>query len=153
MGILPLLAEAQESIGDAAEVVRAAAQHSWEAAIIALIIIGGMVAFGWLTKQLLQRHLTVEERTLNEAKAREERLASRVSTLEDLIRGELLTLIRQNSETMGKVLSAADSICRASEQMVRTLDRFTSVLDVRPCLLSSAKQQVLLEALQRQDES
>lgn len=151
MGVLSLLA--QESIGDAARVVEVAAQHSWEAAIIAVIIVTGMAAFAWLTKQLLQRHLAVEERTLNEAKAREDRLSTRVSTLEDLIRGELLTLIRQNSEAMGRVLAAADSICRASEQMVRTLDRFTSVLDVRPCLLPVTKQPALIEAIQKHKES
>lgn len=125
---------------DPTEAIAAATRYSWEAGLLAVIVISGFFSFGWMLKVIMQRHLSVEERTLQDAREREVRLALRVTALEDLVRTELLALIRVNSETMGKVLSAADSICRASERMVQTLDRFTAVLDVRPCLLSTAEQ-------------
>lgn len=133
---MPIFAQ----IPDAADTIANANRYSWEAGLLALIVVSGFFSFGWLMKAIMQRHLAVEERTLQDAREREVRLAGRVTALEDLVRTELLALIRNNSETMGKVLAAADSICRASERMVQTLDRFTAVLDVRPCLLSTAAQ-------------
>jgi hypothetical protein len=132
-------------IPDPTDVIQHASNYSWEAGLLAFIVVTGFISVGWMLKVIMQRHLTVEERTLNDAKEREVRLSGRVTTLEDLVRTELLNLIRANSETMGKVLGAADSICRASERMVQTLDRFTAVLDVRPCLLSTAAQLRIIE--------
>ena len=130
---------------DPTDVIQHASDYSWEAGLLALIVVSGFLGSGWMLKIVMQRHLTIEERTLNDAREREVRLSARVTTLEDLVRTELLSLIRCNSETMGKVLGAADSICRASERMVQTLDRFTAVLDVRPCLLSTATQLRIVE--------
>lgn len=137
---------------DPTDTIAAANRYSWEAGLLALIVVSGFFSFGWMLKVIMQRHLAVEERTLTDARDRELRLASRVTALEDLVRTELLALIRANSETMGKVLSAADSICRASERMVQTLDRFTSVLDVRPCLLSTAEQLRVARSVAKTDE-
>lgn len=125
---------------DASEVIQGATGHSWEAGLLALIVVSGFVSFGWMVKILMQRHLSVEERTLTEARDREMRLATRVTSLEDTVRGELMVLIRTNSETMGKVLSAADSICQASNRMILTLERFSAMLEFRPCLLTLAEQ-------------
>jgi hypothetical protein len=134
---------------DPTDTIANANRYSWEAGLLAMIVICGFAAFGWTIKIMMTRHLAIEERTLLEAKDREIRLSTRVSALEDLVRTELLSLIKGNSETMGKVLSAADSICRASDRMVMTLDRFTSVLDVRPCLLSTSEQ---LRIVRRQQD-
>lgn len=130
---------------DPTDVIQHASNYSWEAGLLAFIVVTGFCSVGWMMNVIMQRHLAVEERTLADAKEREVRLSGRVTTLEDLVRTELLALIRANSETMGKVLGAADSICRASERMVQTLDRFTAVLDVRPCLLSTAAQLRIIE--------
>ena len=130
---------------DPTDVLQHAADYSWEAGLLALIVVSSFVSFGWMMKVIMQRHLAVEERILNDAREREARLSTRVTTLEDLVRTELLTLIRGNSEMVGKMLAATDSIIRASERMIDTLTKFTSVLDVRPCLLSTAEQQRLAQ--------
>jgi hypothetical protein len=125
---------------DPTDVLQHAADYSWEAGLLALIVVSSFVSFGWMMKVIMQRHLAVEERILNDARDREKRLSERVTTLEDLVRTELILLIRTNSEMVGKMLAATDSIIRVSERMIDTLTKFTSVLDVRPCLLSAAEQ-------------
>ena len=72
---------------------------------------------------------------MRESSEREVRLSSRVTHLEEMIRTELMVALRQNSEVMGKMLSASDAIIRAADSMTRALERFTQILDVRPCLL------------------
>ena len=125
---------------DPADVIQHASDYSWEAGLLALIVVSSFVSFGWMIKVIMQRHLSVEERILNDAREREKRLADRVTLLEDLVRTELISLIRSNSEMSGKMLSAMETIIRASERMIDTLTKFTSILDVRPCLLSTAEQ-------------
>ena len=125
---------------DPTDVITHAADYSWEAGLLALIVVSSFVSFGWMMKVIMQRHLAVEERILNDARDREARLAARVTMLEDLVRSELINLIRSNGEMSGKMLSAMETIIRASERMIETLVKFTNVLDVRPCLLSAAEQ-------------
>jgi hypothetical protein len=125
---------------DPTDVIQHASDYSWEAGLLALIVVSSFVSFGWMMKVIMQRHLAVEERILNDARDREARLAARVTMLEDLVRSELINLIRSNGEMSGKMLSAMETIIRASERMIETLVKFTNVLDVRPCLLSAAEQ-------------
>lgn len=117
----------------AEEAIEAAARRGWEAVLLVVIILSTFVCFGWVIRRLMA-----------EASTREDRLAARVTHLEEMIRTELMAALRQNSEVMGKVLSAADAIVRAADRMTQTLDRFTSILDVRPCLLPSAEQRRLI---------
>ena len=114
--------------------LEAARDRGWEAVVLVIIIATSFAGFGWIIKRIM-----------HEASAREERLAARVTHLEEMIRTELMAALRQNSEVMGKVLSAADSIVRAADNMSRTLERFTSILDVRPCLLPSVEQRMLMK--------
>jgi hypothetical protein len=123
----------------------AASRASWEATVLVVIMLAGMSFVGYMLKQIMARHLATEERILREANERETRLAARVSQLEDMIRGELVQMIRANSEAMGRVLAASEAICNAANRMTQTLDRFTSVLDVRPCLLPVAEQRRLIK--------
>ena len=125
---------------DPTDVIQHASNYSWEAGLLALIVVSSFVSFGWMMKTIMQRHLAVEERILADARDREARLAARVTQLEDLVRTELINLIRSNGEMSGKMLSAMETIIRASERMIETLVKFTNVLDVRPCLLSAAEQ-------------
>ena len=125
---------------DPTDVITHAADYSWEAGLLALIVVSSFVSFGWMMKVIMQRHLAVEERILNDARDREARLAARVTMLEDLVRTELINLIRSNGEMNGKTLSAMETIIRASERMIETLVKFTNVLDMRPCLMAAAEQ-------------
>jgi hypothetical protein len=85
---------------------------------------------------------------MKEANERESRLSMRVGNLEDIIRTELLQALKANSESMGRMLTACESICRAADQMTATLERFTSILDVRPCLLPVAEQRRIMKDLE-----
>ena len=116
------------------EALEAAARRGWEAVLLVVLILATFVCFGWVIRKLMA-----------ESSEREQRLAARVTHLEEMIRTELMAALRTNSEVMGKVLMAADSIVRAADNMSRTLERFTSILDVRPCLLPSVEQRKLLK--------
>lgn len=121
-------------IPGADEAIAAASRSGWEAVLLVVVMLAVCSAF-WL----------VMNKNMNEAKTREDRLAARVTQLEDVIRTELLGALKMNSETMGKVLQASDSIVRAADRMTQTLEKFTSILDVRPCLLPVAEQRRLLK--------
>ena len=116
------------------EALESAARRGWEAVLLVVLILATFACFGWVIRKLMA-----------ESSDREQRLAARVTHLEEMIRTELMAALRQNSEVMGKVLSAADSIVRAADNMSRTLERFTSILDVRPCLLPSVEQRKLMK--------
>jgi Trp operon repressor len=116
------------------EAVEAATRRGWEAVVLVIVMIVGGGFFGWVFKRLL-----------TESSEREIRLATRVTHLEELIRTELMVALRQNSEVMGKMLAASDAIIRAADSMTRALERFTSILDVRPCLLPNVEQRKLLK--------
>ena len=124
---------------DPTDVISHASDYSWEAGLLAFIVISGFISVVWMMKIIMQRHLAVEERILNDSREREKRLADRVTLLEDLVRTELISLIRSNSEMSGKMISAMETIIRASDRMIETLTKFTAVLDVRPCLLTAAE--------------
>lgn len=129
------------------ETVKEAARHGYEAMLLAVIVLGSMALFGWLVKAMMNRHLDTEKEILAEAKAREERLASRVTTLEDTIRIELLSVIKENSQMMGQVLNATEAITQAADRMVDTLTRFMSIMESRPCLLSNTQLKAITDKL------
>ncbi len=129
-----------QAIDEAMRVIDTAAGHGWEAALLAVIVLTTFGAFGWMMKLVMMRHLEIERRTMDEARGREERLAARVSHLEDLIQTELMGMIRQNSETMGRVLAAADSMIRASESLVVSFNRFAVAVEICPVMNTLSKQ-------------
>jgi hypothetical protein len=123
-------------------VSKAAREGNYESVVLVIIMLGGAAFVGFMAWLFLRRHLAVEERTLAESKAREDRMASRMDTQENMIRElqrqqneTLFTVIRDCTGVMGKMLAAADSIVSASVQMSTALTRFTTILEMRPCLL------------------
>jgi hypothetical protein len=123
-------------IEQAAGVVQEATRYGWEAGLLAFIVVSSMGAIGYALKVTLTQHSKTESKMLADAQTREVGLSDRVSRLEDMIRTELLGIIKTNSETIGKVLSAADSICQAADRMTQTLEKFSVAMESRPCLLT-----------------
>lgn len=116
-------------IPGASEAISAASPRGYEAIVLVIVMLA-MIGFGgWLLRHIM-----------TEAREREQRLAARINQLEDVIRGELFSVLRENSEIMGKVLAAADGIIRAATEMTETLRRFTAVMEIRPCLAAIAEQ-------------
>jgi hypothetical protein len=115
------------------DAISAASSRGWEAIMLVMVIVALFSGFTYILRWIMDG-----------AQKREERLAARVTHLEDVIRTELFTALKANSEVMGKVLSATEAIIRAAERMTHALDKFTNILDVRPCLLPAAEQRKLL---------
>jgi hypothetical protein len=103
--------------------------RGYEAVMLVVMTITIISALVWIMKKFM-----------NDSKEREDRLAARVTHLEEVIRGELFSVLRQNSEIMGQVLQASNSIVIAADRMTSTMERFTHILDVRPCLLPTSEQ-------------
>jgi hypothetical protein len=121
----------------AEQAINSAAREGWVAVLLVVIVLATFTTFG-----------IVIHRIMKESTVREDRLSSRVAHLEDVIRTELLLALKSNSESMGRMLTACESICRAADQMTNTLERFTSILDVRPCLLPVAEQRRIMKDLE-----
>lgn len=100
-------------IPGAEEAIEAAATHSWEAAVLVVLMIVIVSTFAWMIRVIL-----------NDARTREERMAKRLSDLETEIRTELFAQLRQNAEVIQRSISCSDSMVRAAERMIATLDRF-----------------------------
>lgn len=125
-------------IPGADEAIKAAADHgNYEAVVLVIVMLSGLGFFGWLMKVVMSRHLATEERILTEAKVREERLAARVTALEDLVNVKLFEVVGKTNETMGRMLSASDSLVRAAEGMCNSMTRFSTILESRPCLMEN----------------
>lgn len=107
----------------AEQAVAAAAGRGWEAVFLVILLASAFAFFGWLLRRLIE-----------DGKSREDRLAGRITTLEDTIHGELFAQVRANSEIMARMVSAADRISHAAETMISTLSKFEHMLAARPCL-------------------
>ena len=117
-------------------VITQAAAHGWEAAVLVVIVLSILTFTVWFLKQ----HMA-------ESTKREERLADRVSNLEDFIRTQLISELQRNSEIMSQVIDAAKDITKTAESVTTALANFTAVLSVRPCMLSPEDQAEAMEKL------
>jgi DNA anti-recombination protein RmuC len=97
----------------AEQAVQSAASHGWEAAALVTLMIVIVSTFAWVLRSIL-----------SDARAREERMAKRLSDLESEIRTELFAQLRQNAEVIQRSISCSDSMVKAAERMIATLDRF-----------------------------
>lgn len=141
--MIPIYAQLDAS----AEVVRAASAQSWEAALLAVIVLGAFGAFGWMVKLVMTRHLAIEERTLADGRTREERLSTRVTQLETFVHQELLTTIRQASEMNGRILSASTEMSEAARGMTGVVAAYVKEMENKPCLLEVRRQLQLLKMM------
>ena len=108
---------------DATSVINEATQTGWEAGLLVLLVISVFSFFGFVLKKILDNSQT-----------REERLATRVTGLENEIRTELFSQLRISSETMAKVIMASERMCAAADRMIECLERFDATLRARPCM-------------------
>ena len=123
------------------QAIKTAASSGWLEVTFVVIVLGAFTAFGWMMKHLTMRHSAIEERMQTDAIAREVRLSQRVDNLSDMVRLELLTALKANSEIMGKMIAASDSICRAADGMTETVKRFADMMDGGLCPMSGRKRE------------
>ncbi len=109
-------------------------EGGWIAVVLVVIIFGLCGLTGFIVKWILARSATTEDRVTKEATEREGRYSKQVDDLQLMIRGELLSLIRLNTDAMGKMIIVADRIVAVAEQLINTQNRFTTVLESRPCV-------------------
>jgi hypothetical protein len=95
------------------QVLTKAGESSWEAAALVALMIVIVTTFAWVLRSIL-----------TDARSREERMAARLGDLESEIRTELFAQLRQNAEVIQRSISCSDSMVRAAERMIVTLDRF-----------------------------
>ena len=119
--------------------IKTAAGHGWEATFLVVLVI----AFLTGTWFLGQKFWMVVQKILDDARLREERLATRVTDLENQIHEDrreltngLTKVIGENSAAMTTMLRSVQDLTSTMHQMVDTLARFTAVLESRPCLLA-----------------
>jgi Na+/phosphate symporter len=128
MHVLGQIPGAEQAIKSASE------QGGWLAVFVVVLVLAILMACGFILRAIL-----------NDGREREKHLNTRVSELDTFIRTEFMVAMRANSEVMGRMMESAEAMCAAARQMTATLERFVSILDVRPCLLPSAEQRKLLK--------
>lgn len=112
-------------IPGADQAITSATREGWVAVLLVVMVLAMSGCFGWIIRRIMA-----------DATQREDRLSARVTHLEDVIRGELFQVLRANSEAMGKMLAASESVVRAADRMTDALERFTHILQAQPCPLA-----------------
>lgn len=117
--------------------VAAASSRGWEAVVLVVLVIGGFGFFGYMFRHFAEQ-----------ARDREERLAARVTHLEDLIRDKLFHTLDQTSTFVAQMVQATHLITAACEEITETLSRFETTLQNRPCMaMEAAERAKLVDAL------
>ena len=116
---------------DTDEVVKVAAQHSWEAALLVVIVLAAFTFIGWMLKRILA-----------EAREREARMAERIDRLED---AENQTHVHYNNQLNKLTEAVTTALVKSTEtqaQLIETMGQMTkdmrelcTLLKSCPCLL------------------
>jgi hypothetical protein len=114
-----------------------AASHGWEAVFLVVVILAILISFGYVLKRILDA-----------GENRETRMSERITALESEIRQELFTQIKTNSDTMNRMIVAADRISIAADKMLEWSSRLDRDLAVRPCLMRVVHQGKFLEDME-----
>jgi hypothetical protein len=121
------------------EAIKAAADKGWEAAVLVVLVISGFAFFGYMFRQFS-----------TQSAVREERLAARVTHLEDLIRERLFGTIESNGALISKMVDATVEIVAVCREMRTAL----AALDSRPCMaMETAERMKLVEAMVEKHEN
>lgn len=111
----------------AEEALRVAAGHGPEMALLTVVVLAIVSAFGFIARWLIKS----QEAYRSEAAAREERLAKRVSDLEMFVEQTLLRLVNDCSAVLAANVKAVDAL--------------TNALNQRLCILDPAKADVFID--------
>jgi len=107
--------------------VDAAAGKSWEAVTVVVVLGAFILAIGFIAKWFIGSF----DRQLAASFTREERLAARITELENFIRDTLMGMIK-NTET-------------ALNGTKQAIDRLVQTLEDKPCLMSEERRSVLVD--------
>ena len=109
--------------------IKAAEANGYEAVILVILMLTMFAGFGFIGRWLLRS----TEKRLEEASAREARLAARISTLEGFVESTLVKLIQDTTGLM--------------QRNIETISALTAALSGRLCLLDVAKQDEIVAKL------
>ena len=111
-------------------VIDAAAKHSWEAAAVALILAVMLGGIAWMLRVFWQIN---------------QRLAERVTTLENTIESRLIAVVEStsnaltaNTQMMDKVSSSIDKLESAVERSMHTQETMLIRMETSPCLMEKS---------------
>lgn len=107
---------------DIAEVIKAASNKSWEATMLAVIMIAAICCLAWFVRSWM-----------NQATGREERMANRIDALET----QLVTTLKE----------IAAGMQRAIEQNTAAFNKLNDLLADHPCLWSPERQKEFMREL------
>ena len=125
------------------DAIQAASARGWEAVVLVVLIMGGFSFFGYMF-----RHYA------NQAQERETRLSARVTLLEDMIRDKLFNVLDNNAKLMSQMQEHSLRLVAACERIEETIDKFSVVLDNRPCMaMESAERAKLVDLLVQHADS
>ena len=123
-------------IPGAEEAIKTAARSGWLEVFVVVIVFIIIGTFAWVIKRILE-----------DGKSREDRLADRITKLENEIRTELFAQLKLSAEVMAQVVAASEKMGSVAEKMTNSLEHYATILDTRPCLLSYIKHGKFLEEL------
>lgn len=123
------------------EAIRAAASRGWEAVVLVVIMISVLCLLGWIVKVWITRASQREDKILEQALAREDRLAKRIDALEDFIRTSLMDALHENTRAMLNISVASGEITKAMSDLIGALHT------TRVCFATGDQQVKLIETI------
>jgi hypothetical protein len=147
-----MFAQTAEEI--ALEAAKKAAEHSWEAFCIVVVLFAALSLLAIIAKMLVAGFIRAQKERDEASQKREERLSTRITNLEVFVQTKLLEALEQcvqalnesveaNRLTAGMLKTATDAVVKLTE-LHQDLERR---LDERTCLLAEENQESLIESI------
>lgn len=112
-GAVVVAQTAASAVPDAQRAIDEAAQHGYEAVVLVLIILTVFALFTWAVRCWIMQSIM-----------RDERLANRVTALEDKITGQLFTALGESTKAINHNSDALKKIDGALESLTAQVSRF-----------------------------
>lgn len=117
--------------------IQAASQRGYESVVIVVVMLSVFALTSWLVRFWIAKATEREDRNSQQALAREERLAARVTELERLIHDQLMSALKEATLAMREQVSSAQAVVQA-------------LTSTRPCWWTPEKQgEVMAQAADR----
>jgi hypothetical protein len=144
---VPIFAQIEQ----AEAAVSKAAEHGWEAMLIAVVLIASIGGMGFIARWAIKIYTDRTKIDAEETAKREARLSERITSLEGFIRDKLLESLNKATEALRASADAQKDMAgvlkehtNITGQLNTVVQRLAESLEERPCFWSVEKQAELL---------
>jgi hypothetical protein len=131
----------------ATDVIKSAANSSWEAGVLVIVLLSAMALLAFIVKWLIKNASEREKDRLQAANDREKALNTTIENQQVFIRDKLITALLASVEGLKASAVVTEKQNETSIKLTEAVTKMAQGVELRPCLLSHDKQMELIDAL------